>query len=71
VRAFEVICSRSGTALMPKLDFGVYISGCAATMPAWNVLSSAARASSSTFGASRPKISVIRCSRPVTIVADR
>src|SRR6266540_3147914 len=55
-------------ALMPKFDFGVYISGWAATMPAWNVVSSARAASSSTFGASRPNTSVIRCSRPVTIV---
>ena len=48
-----------------------YASGCSLRMAPWTARSSARAASRSAPGASRPKSSVIRCTRPFTIVASR
>ena len=71
VRAGAAISSRSGRASILKFAFGEYDSGCERTIAEWTVASSARALSSVAPGASRPKSSVIRCTRPVTIVAER
>ena len=71
VLARDVIWSRSRTASIRKSAFAGYASGCSATIAACTVRSSARAVSSSTPGASRPKSSVMRWTRPVTMVADR
>ncbi len=71
VLAGEMIWSRSRTASMRKSASLGYASGCSLTIAPWTARSSARAASRSAPGASRPKSSVIRCTRPSTIVADR
>ncbi len=71
VLAFDVIWSRRRTALISKSAFLVYTSGCWASIDPYTVFNSARAASSPTPGASLPNSSVIRWTRPVTMVADR
>ena len=71
VRARDVTSSRSGTALTAKPALGAYASGWSFIMAACKSRSSVRAVSSEAPGASRPKISVIRCARPVTMVADK
>ena len=56
---------------MRKSPFFGYDSGLALTIAAWTPRSSARAASRSVPGFRRPNSSVIRCTRPVTIVAER
>src|SRR3954469_20265232 len=56
---------------MRKSDLAEYDSGWDFTIAACTPRSSARAASTLLSGASRPNSSVIRCTRPVTIVADR
>jgi hypothetical protein len=58
------------TALMRKLDFAEYASGCSRTIAPCTACSSVRADSRVAPEARRPKSSVIRCTRPVTIVAD-
>ena len=71
VLAFDVIWSRSRTALMRTSAFAEYASGCCCTIEAWTARSSARADSSVAPGASRPNSSVMRWTRPCTMVAER
>ena len=71
VLARDVIWSRSRTALIRKSALDEYASGCAFSMAPYAVLSSARACSRVAPGASRAKSSVMRWTRPVTMVADK
>ena len=71
VLAGEVISSRSRLASIWKSALRGYASGCALRMSRCTARSSLRAASRSMPGASRPNSSVIRCTRPCTIVASR
>ena len=71
VLAGEVISSRSRLASIWKSALRGYASGCALRMSRCTARNSLRAASRSVPGASRPKSSVIRCTRPCTIVASR
>ena len=71
VLAGDVISSRSRLASIWKSALRGYASGCAFRMSRCTARSSLRAASRSVPGASRPNSSVIRCTRPCTIVASR
>ena len=71
VRAGEVIWSRRRTASMRKSAFFGYDSRCSVTIAVWAARSSARTASRSAPAAMRAKRSVMRWTRPSTIVAER
>jgi hypothetical protein len=71
VRAGDAICSCSVLTSRRMRACGEYASGCASSIDACTLASSARAISTVVPGASRPNKSVIRCLRSVFIVAPR